>query len=152
VGVAKLSDNLIGNNNAILFNSDYYRVVLVLGVLLAIITVILNLILIPQYGINGAAVATFISIRVYNMAKVIFVYVKFKMLPFTVNTAKTLVLILVLIAVLYFWEFPFHPIINIGLKSIVISLGYGLAVYIFNFSEHITGILDKVLKKTAKNK
>ncbi|HIC33039.1 MAG TPA: lipopolysaccharide biosynthesis protein, partial [Flavobacteriaceae bacterium] len=38
IGLAKLFDNLLGNNNAILFNSDYYRMVLVFGVLLAILT------------------------------------------------------------------------------------------------------------------
>ena len=152
VGIAKLTDNIIGNNNAILFNSDYYRVVLVLGVLLAIITVILNLVLIPQYGINGAAIATFISIFVYNTAKVIFVYFKFKMSPFSMSTAKTLGLIMVLMATFYFWEFSFHPLINIGLKSILVSICYGLVVYFLNFSEDITVILDKVLKGLSKNK
>ena len=143
VGVAKLSDNLIGNNNAILFNSDYYRVVLLLGALLAIIAVVLNIILIPKYGINGAAFATFISILAYNIAKVIFVYVKFKMLPFTINTLKTLVLILVIIAIFYFWEFSFHPIVNIGLKSIIVGLCYGLVVYFLNLSEDITALINK---------
>ena len=147
VGIAKLTDNIIGNNNAILFNSDYYRVVLVLGVFLAIITVILNLILIPQYGINGAAIATFISIFVYNTTKVIFVYFKFKMSPFTWSTAKTFGLILVLIAIFYFWEFPFHPVINIGLKSILIGICYGLVVYFLNLSEDITAILDRILRR-----
>jgi len=146
VGIAKLADNISGNNNAILFNSDYYRVVLVLGVLLAIITVILNLALIPQYGINGAAFATFISIVVYNASKLWFVYYKFKMLPFTINSAKTLVLILVLIGVFYFWDFPFHPIIGIAFKSILITSCYVFVVYTLRFSEDISGVIDKFIK------
>lgn len=147
ISVAKLSDNIIGNNNAILFNSDYYRVVLALGVLLAIMTVVFNAILIPEYGINGAAFATFMSVIIYNFAKVAFVYYKFKMSPFCVNTFKTLVLIVILAAVFYFWEFPFHPIINIGLKSILIGLCYGLIVYRMNLSDDISIILNKFLKK-----
>ena len=147
VSLAKLFDNLLGNNNAILFNSDYYRVVLVLGVVLAILTVVLNILLIPDYGINGAALATFISIFIYNSAKLIFVYYKFKMLPFSTNTLKTFILIVISIAVFYFWEFPFHPIINIILKSVLIGLSYVFVVYRFNLSEDITAILKKYIKK-----
>lgn len=147
ISVAKLSDNIIGNNNAILFNSDYYRVVLALGVLLAVMVVVFNAILIPEYGINGAAFATFMSVIVYNFAKVSFVYYKFKMSPFCANTFNTLVLIIILAGIFYFWEFPFHPIINIGLKSILIGACYGLIVYKMNLSEDISGILNKFLKK-----
>ncbi|RMZ50725.1 lipopolysaccharide biosynthesis protein [Flavobacteriaceae bacterium PRS1] len=147
VSLAKLFDNLLGNNNAILFNSDYYRVVLVLGVVLAILTVVLNILLIPDYGINGAALATFISIFIYNSAKLIFVYYKFKMLPFSTNTLKTFILIVISIAVFYFWEFQFHPIINIILKSVLIGLSYVFVVYRFNLSEDITAILKKFISK-----
>jgi len=147
VSIAKLFDNLLGNNNAILFNSDYYRVVLALGAVLAILTVILNVLLIPNYGINGAAVATFISILIYNTAKLIFVYYKFKMLPFSINTLKTFVLLTTSIVAFYFWEFSFHPIINIILKTLLIGLSYVFVVYKFNLSEDITVILKKYLSK-----
>lgn len=147
VGIAKLADNIIGNNNAILFNSNYYRVVLVLGCLLAVITVILNILFIPRYGINGAAFATFISIVVYNALKLAFVYYKFKMSPFTANTAKTLILILVLVGVFYFWDFHFHPVLNIALKSVLIGLCYTSVVYLLTISDDISIILDKYLRK-----
>ena len=147
ISVAKLSDNIIGNNNAILFNSDHYRVVLALGVLLAIMTVIFNLFLIPKYGINGAGFATFMSIVVYNSAKVGFVYFKFKMSPFCTNTLKALILIIIFSGVFYFWDFSFHPIINIGIKSLLIGLSYALIVYKMNLSEDITLLFDKFLKR-----
>lgn len=147
ISFSKLMDNLLGNNNAILFNSNYYRIVLVLGFFLAVITVILNMVLIPKFGINGAAFATFISIMAYNIAKIVFVYYKFGMIPFTTNTAKTFVLILVSVGVFYYWELPFDAFINIVLKSITISVFYGFIVYRFRFSEDIAVILDKFLKR-----
>ncbi len=147
VSLAKLSDNLIGNNNAILFNSKYYQVVLLLGIGLAIITIGLNVWLIPKYGINGAAFATFVSIIIYNTAKVTYVYTKFGMSPFSSNTVKTLLLILVLVAIFYFWEFPFHPIVNIGLKSVLIGLLYGFVTYSLNISEDISAILARWLNR-----
>jgi len=149
IGLAKLFDNLIGNNNAILFNSDYYRVVLSFGVFLTLLTVVLNIIFIPRFGIEGAAYATFIAMFLYNISKIVFVNYKFKMQPFTINTAKTFVFLIALVFAFYFWEFSFHPIVNIILKSILISLSYVFVVYKFNLSEDITAIIKKVLKPSA---
>ncbi|MFL0352726.1 lipopolysaccharide biosynthesis protein [Xanthomarina sp. GH4-25] len=150
IGVTKLLDSLLGNNNAILFNSDYYRMVLVLGVFLAALTVVLNIIFIPLYGINGAAFATFIAILIYNISKIAFVYSKFKMLPFSANTVKVIVLLLVSLGVFYFWDFPFHPIINIALKSILISLSYGVLVYTLNLSDDISSLINKIFRRSRK--
>ncbi len=145
IGLAKLSDNLLGNNNAILFNSDYYRVVLVFGILLAILTVVLNLLFIPKFGINGAAYASCITIFIYNAIKLSFVYNKFKIQPFTVSTLKTALLILVCGLGLYFWEFDFYPIISILFKTIILALVYGLSVYKFNLSLDISKILNRFI-------
>ncbi|WP_338358041.1 lipopolysaccharide biosynthesis protein [Yeosuana marina] len=148
IGVAKVGDNLLGNNNAILFNSDYYRMVLLLGVFLVIITVVLNMIFIPLFGINGSAMATFIAILIYNIAKILFVKYAFNMMPFTIATLKTLSLIVVCVVIFYFWEFQFHPIINIGLKSILVCVFYGYMVYAFKFSDDISLIINKLLKRS----
>ena len=102
IGLAKLFDNLLGNNNAILFNSDYYRVVLALGVGLVIITILLNTLFIPKFGTIGAAYATFISVITYNAAKLFFVKVRFKIVPFTADTFKVGVVIVLFFCVFYF--------------------------------------------------
>ena len=145
IGLAKLSDNLIGNNNAILFNSDYYRVVLVFGIFLAILTVVLNLVFIPLYGINGAAYASCITIFIYNTIKLLFVYKKFKIQPFTLATIKTTLLILICGLGLFFWEFNFNPIISIIAKTLILIIIYGLTVFKFNLSEDISKILNRFI-------
>ena len=144
ISLTKLLDSILGNNNAILFNSDYYRMVLILGIFLAVLTIILNILFIPIYGINGAAFATFIAIFLYNLAKIGFVYYKFKMLPFSVNTIKVVLLLLVSLGVFYFWDFSFHPVFNIALKSILISASYGLVVYVFHLSDDISVLINKI--------
>nr|WP_321235494.1 polysaccharide biosynthesis C-terminal domain-containing protein [uncultured Psychroserpens sp.] len=146
ISVAKLYDNLLGNNNAILFNSDYYRVVLFFGVILAVMAIVLNLILIPIYGINGSALATFIAIVVYNTIKIYFVKRKFQMIPFTSETLKISVLLIVLVFGFYFWEFPFNAYVNIILKSLAIAIVYGLIIYKLNVSEDISEAIRTYLK------
>jgi O-antigen/teichoic acid export membrane protein len=121
--------------------------VLLLGIFLVIATVGLNMIFIPLYGINGSAFATFLSIFAYNIAKILFVKYAFNMMPFTMETLKTLGLILVCVGVFYFWEFPFHSIINIALKSILICAFYGYTVYTLKLSDDISSIINKLLKR-----
>ncbi|MEC3907996.1 polysaccharide biosynthesis C-terminal domain-containing protein [Tamlana sp. 2201CG12-4] len=147
ISVAKLYDSILGSNNAILFNSDYYRFVLISGIVIVVLMIILNIIFIPIYGINGAALATFIAIFFYNTVKLYFVYKYFKMLPFTINSLKTGILIFLGGLVFYFWDFSFHPIVNVVLKSILISISYVFIVYKFNLSNDITDIINKTVKK-----
>jgi O-antigen/teichoic acid export membrane protein len=146
ISLAKLYDNLLGNNNAILFNSDYYKMVLVFGIVLAVLAIILNIILIPLYGINGAGLATFIAIVVYNTIKIIFVKQKFNMLPFTSETLKITILLIVLVIGFYFWEFPFNIYLNIALKSIALGLVYGFLIFKLNVSEDISEAIRKYLR------
>jgi O-antigen/teichoic acid export membrane protein len=146
ISTAKLSDTVLGNNNAILFNSDYYRMVLLFGVILMVLTVILNMIFIPIYGINGSAFATFIAILVYNTIKIMFVKQKFNMLPFTDSTLKLSVLIVIFTLGFYFWDFPFHPILNMVLKSVLIGLLYTIVIFRMNISDDISTILKKYLR------
>jgi nicotinamide riboside transporter PnuC len=80
------------------------------------------------------------------MIKIIFVKQKFNMLPFTDSTLKIGLIILISILVFYFWEFHFHPILNIALKSIIMGLLYTIAIYRMNISEDISGIIKKYLK------
>lgn len=145
ISFAKLLDSLLGNNNAILFNSDYYRVVLFQGALLAVLAIVLNTVLIPRYGINGSAVATLIAVTVYNTIKIVFVYRKFDMMPLTLDTVKAFVLILVSLGIFYYWEFPYYPLVNIGLKSVLIVGFYVLGSYFLSISEDINGLIDKFL-------
>ncbi|MBO6606570.1 lipopolysaccharide biosynthesis protein [Psychroserpens sp.] len=150
ISFAKLYDNLLGNNNAILFNSDYYRAVLVFGVGLAIMAIVLNMVLIPRLGINGSALATFIAIAVYNTVKIIYVHAKFKMLPFTIATLKTLCLLIVFVLIFYFWDFTFHPIVNILLKSVLIGLAYLLLVLRLRLSEDISSSVNAFFSKSSE--
>jgi O-antigen/teichoic acid export membrane protein len=144
ISLTKLFDSLLGSNNAILFNSKYYRVVVFLGIFLALLTVVLNLLFIPKFGIDGAAIATFLAISVYNMFKLWFVYVKFKIQPVTEKTILIFVLIVLSILILYFWEFSFHPVINIVLKSVLTSIWYIVVILKLNISEDITLFFKKV--------
>ncbi len=147
IGLAKVYDALLGNNNSILYNSDYYRSVLAFGVLLAIMAILFNLWLIPKYGLNGAAIASFSAFFIYNTAKLIYVRKKFNIGPFTHDTVKVIALLLLIAVLFYYLQFPFHPILNITLKSLLMIAMYLGVLYRFKISEDVFGVLSKLLKK-----
>lgn len=146
VSLAKLYDNSLGNNNAILFNSEYYKMVLYFGVFLAITAIVLNIIFIPRYGIEGSALATFLAIVFYNTVKILFVKRKFNMQPFSAESLKICLLLVVSVLVMYFWDFPFHPILNIALKSTLIGILYFVTIYNLNVSEDVNEQIKRYLK------
>lgn len=147
ISLVKLYDNMLGNNNSILFNSDYYRLVLGVGVVLAVLAFVFNLLLIPEFGILGAAMATFLAFFLYNTAKIFIVFQKFNMQPFTIKTLYILMFTAGLTAGFYYWEFPFHPLINILLKSLLVSLLYiGIALKL-NFSEDVNLLVAKYSRR-----
>jgi O-antigen/teichoic acid export membrane protein len=150
IGLSKYFDVILGNNNSIIFNSKYYKMVLLLGVLLVFVVVGLNLILIPKYGINGAALATLIAIGLYSLAKLLFVVLKMKLFPFTKKTISALFIAVVSFGVFYYWDFNFNPFINIVLKSVLVSIFYlGLSYYL-NISSDINFVITSFFQKVFK--
>lgn len=147
IGVAKVLDSLLGNVNAMLYYSEYYKWVLVLGACFAAVTILLNLWFIPLYGIEGAALASFISIFLFNLSKLIFIKLKFGFFPFSKATFKVLATLLLLLALFNMLQFPFHPIVNIVLKSILIGAMYLGILFRFEISEDVTGLLSKWLRR-----
>ena len=147
IGISKYFDLILGNNNAIIFNSKYYRMVLFLGLMLVFFTIVLNAIFIPLYGITGSAIATLLSITIYSVAKLMFVVKRMHLYPFTIQTVYSIVITAVLFVLFYFWKFPFHPIIGIVLKSILVTVLYVYINYKFSISKEINEVLNSLYKK-----
>ena len=147
IGLSKYFDLILGNNNAIIFNTKYYRAVLFLGVFLVVVTVALNVIFIPIYGIMGSAFATLLSITLYSLAKLLFVVKRLHLYPFTNQTLYSMVLTFVLFLAFYFWQFPFNPLVSIGLKSILVTISYVYLNYKFVISIEINRVIDNALRK-----
>ncbi len=147
IGLTKYLDLILGINNSIIFNSKYYKAVLFLGLLLAFLAITLNMILIPKYGINGAAIATLIAITLYSVSKLLFVVLKMKLFPFTSKTLASFGILLFVFFGFYFWEFPFQTIINIVLKSVLVTLIYVYVSYKLKISDDFNHIIDSVIRK-----
>ena len=147
IGLSKYFDLILGNNNAIIFNTKYYRMVLFLGLMLVLVTFVLNIIFIPLYGIVGSAFATLLSITLYSVAKLMFVVKRLHLYPFTKQTLYSIGITLALFLLFYFWQFPFYPIIAIGLKSILLTILYVYLNYKLVISVQINQAIDSLWAK-----
>lgn len=150
IGLSKYFDLILGNNNAIIFNSKYYRTVLILGLFLVVLIVLLNMYFIPNFGLNGAALATLIAITLYSLAKLLFVVLKMKLFPFTIKTVLSLVIVVVSFLVFYYWDFNFNPFVNIVLKSVLVTVFYVGLSYYLNISSDINFVITSFFKKVFK--
>jgi O-antigen/teichoic acid export membrane protein len=126
--------------------------VLFLGVMLAVLTFLLNWIFIPLYGIIGSAFATLLSITAYSFAKLFFVVKRMHLYPFSKQTIESLGVTFIIFLLLYFWQFPFHPIIGIVLKSILLAVVYVYANYKMVISPEINQAIDTAFAKLGLKK
>lgn len=147
IGAVKVFDSFLGINSSILYNSRYYVSLLMMGVGLALAMILLNMWLIPEYGMLGAAVATFTAVGVYNMVKLIFVYRKFRIHPWSPSIFKVLLLGLLSGFLFAPLSFDFHPLGSIAIKSILFILFYAGLAYRLRLSEDLNQLVDRWMQK-----
>ena len=150
LGLGKLIDMTTGLNNQIISFSKFFRFNLIAILFLAIINVVANYTLIPKHQIVGAAMATALSLVLFNLLKFIFIWATFKMQPFTWASIK--VLCWAAIAYIVVWLMPSSSfsLFNIFYKSILICCLFGIPLLYFNISPDISNMVfqgrDKVLQ------
>jgi len=122
IGLGKLSDMIFGTNGEIIVMSKYYKFNVVAVGILAILTIALNLLLIPKYGIEGAAIASFLAMLTFNLSKFLFVWVKFKIQPFSLGSIKLLAIIGLVLRVNQWIPTLEQTLLDILIRSTVITV------------------------------
>lgn len=151
IASANLFDMTTGLNGAIILNSDRYRFDLYSTLFLILLTITLNYLLIPSYGILGAAIGTASAIFCYNLLKVIFVAIYFNMQPFKTS----MVIILLIGAVILFLSSQVGLMINVYvdlvIRSLIITLLYIGPIYFMNISNDFNSMIVGAWNKYKHN-
>ena len=147
ISFTKLFNAYLGNIDGIIFNSKYYSIVVFVGVLITAVTIYLNYLLIPAYGLEGAAFSSFIAFCIYNTFKLFIVSSKFNLNPFTKKTFLVLVLIFVCFIFSLNITLNFNVYLNIIIQTLVLTIFYFFIVVYFNLSEDINKILSLLYNK-----
>jgi O-antigen/teichoic acid export membrane protein len=132
LGLAKIINISAGVNNLIILFSKDYKYQMYFYLLLALLNIGFNYLFIEMYGILGAAIATLISLFVFNVVQSAFVYFKF---GFFLDIRNMFVVIAYAIALFFIYSMislPFHPFINMVVKGIIITISYMILMWRLN--------------------
>jgi O-antigen/teichoic acid export membrane protein len=112
-------------SSSIIFNSEKYKNGVLLLIGMAVLAFVLNYILVPIYGLIGAAIATTLATAIHAILRVLIVYVKFKILPYSINTVKTGILLVVIFGIsLFSPSLPAFYSILLKVIFVVVSFTY----------------------------
>lgn len=136
-----------GVNGQIIGTSIYWRFEFLSGVLLLALAVPLNVILVKELGINGAAWSTLIAFTMYNIVRLLFLWRKFRMQPFSINTLYVILHALICYAVCYFLFRHMHDFWGILLRSSVFVVIFGVSAYYLKISPDIEPVVQTMRKR-----
>lgn len=147
IGLAKLFDMLTSINNQVIGYSKYFRFNFYAILAMAVFNVVTNLVFIPIYGENGAALATLVSLSLYNLLKFGYVKYRFDMIPFTWDTARIILLGLGVYFLTSLFPETNFAILNILIKSVFITVVFGGLVLALRISEDVNELAFQGLNK-----
>ncbi|MCZ2458792.1 MAG: lipopolysaccharide biosynthesis protein [Chitinophagales bacterium] len=147
LGLARIIDMGTGVNAQLITTSTYWRFELVSGLILLSLMLPLTYILTKEYGIIGPAFANIISISIYNLIRIAFLWIKFKLFPFTLPSIYTLLLALAGFGVCYFAFHNMHGFMAMVLRSLLFIIIYAGGVIYFNLSPDIKPVWETVRKR-----
>ena len=147
IGLGCLLDMATGANSSLMGTSKYYKVQSYLLLVLVVVLVALNLVLIPLYGLTGAAISSAAALGILNLLRFLFLWFKYDLQPYNLRFIYVILIGIVSFVIAYAIPAKFHYIIDILIRSTVFSLLFLLPVYFFRISTDLNNAADNVLKK-----
>jgi O-antigen/teichoic acid export membrane protein len=151
--IGRMVDMVGGLNGTIFSTSRKYRYDLLFSIFLSFTVFGLNYLLIPVYGIAGAAASTGFAYIIYNIGRIWYIYHSFRIHPFTKQLWYLLSVFLVLIL---FNEFILMQIswlnmwISIGVKTTIFAVGFITPVFLFRLEPESIAYFQKWKRRLLK--
>lgn len=137
---------LTGLNNEMISISNYYRFNFYFAFLLIVLIILLNYLLIPKYGINGAAWGSTIAMGAYNIIKMIFLWKKFQLSPLTKGSIPVIIAAAVAIIPGLYLPFIYHPVVDTLIRSLIVVAVYIPMLYWLKPSQDFNQYVNNLLK------
>ncbi|MCC7302164.1 MAG: polysaccharide biosynthesis C-terminal domain-containing protein [Bacteroidia bacterium] len=140
---------MTGLNNSIIFYSRYYITgsLLVLG--MVILTLVLNYVLIPRFGITGAAIATATTFSFYNIMKYVIIWAGFGLQPLGKFVPVVLFALAAALGVNYLIPEMENKYIDMALRSVVVSAVYLPVLWFSGVVPELKKLVDILRKKAG---
>ena len=159
LSLSRLVYSTLGVTTTVLSYSKYYYYSLIFTILLAIMSLGLNAWLVPQYDINGGALANVVSYLIYFILLVVFIRWKIGVNPLSLKLIPVAVVVLALFGLNWLWSITLTPwfeswfakpifglCIDAVLKSVVFLVLGMTTVYKLKVSQSVNDLIDKGLE------
>lgn len=153
--LGRLIDMYAGLNGSIFTTSKKYRFDIYFTIGLIGVVYLGNLVMIPKWGIAGAAISSAIALAVFNVGRLLFVYSVYKIHPFE---KRQFAVIALGVATLFVGQFVSPFIVNSWLNALtqttLFGILYCIPIYTFNLEPNTVDYVNKGLlfikKKIAR--
>ncbi|HEX7904160.1 MAG TPA: polysaccharide biosynthesis C-terminal domain-containing protein [Chitinophagaceae bacterium] len=147
LGLTRIVDMGTGVNAQIISTSNYWKFELISGVTLLALMLPLTYILTVKYDLIGPAIANFISITIYNIIRIIFLWKKFRLSPFTIQSLYTVILATACFTTCYYAFIHLHGFGGLVVRSIAFIVLYTTGTVYMKLSPDIHPVMQTVKKK-----
>ena len=166
LAIVKIINTSLNVGATVLSYSKYYYYSLLFTIILTVSTIIMNIKLIPIWGIEGAAIASLISYLIYYTFLLTFVNWRVKVTPFSLKEFYTLLIIVSLFVIDWLLQTyisgyitSLFRILIIGqildsvLRTSLLAILGIVSIYKLRISKQVNDIIDKFLSllKLTKN-
>ena len=166
LAIVKIINTSLNVGATVLSYSKYYYYSLLFTIILTVSTIIMNIKLIPIWGIEGAAIASLISYLIYYTFLLTFVNWRVKVTPFSLKEFYTLLIIVSLFVIDWLLQTyisryitSLFRILIIGqildsvLRTSLLAILGIVTIYKLRISKQVNDIIDKFLSllKLTKN-
>ena len=147
IGIGQLADMLTGVNTEIIASSKFYKYNTYFIGSLIVLVIVLNWLLIPPFGIEGAAIASALAMILVNITKFFFLNKKLNFQPLDYNIVLTLLIGLVTLAIIEYTLPHFdNPYWGIFITGSTLTVIYWMPAFTLKISEDINNLIIKLTK------
>ncbi|MEQ8241246.1 MAG: hypothetical protein RIA69_18675 [Cyclobacteriaceae bacterium] len=147
VAVAKVIDMVFSVNSDIIIYSKYYKYNLIFFIPCALLIIWFNDLFLPTMGITGAGISFLLATVLFNVVKFVFIWYKFKLVPFSKSHISLFLVSGVIYALFWFLPLTGNPILDVILRSAGITVLFLTSIYIFNISPDINNLIKVVFSR-----
>jgi O-antigen/teichoic acid export membrane protein len=150
IGLGKWFAISTGSNIEILQLSPYYKHTFWIRFSLLLTAIITNLLLIPIFGIAGAAIATALTLFTHNTIISTLVWIKLRIHPFTTKSVQAFLVFAFSFGVASLIPTVDFIVLDVALRSLILGILVLGLLYYLKVSEDVFGLLKSVTNRKSK--
>jgi O-antigen/teichoic acid export membrane protein len=143
IGFSNLVRMIGGMDNAIIDFSKEYKLLSLFLIIFLVLQIVLSLILIPDYQMEGAAWAALLAVSFFTIIKATYIYYKMKIVSFSMAHFVALVIAGVVFMVLYYLPAFDNYLVDITIRSTIITALFGGTILLLKVSDDLNQLFVK---------